>query len=412
MTGLGQVSDLLASCTPETLADTFNAVISVPAFSVNSTGVCAQIVSSFAALPLGNDWSAQFIEFLFGFPSDTNALKRSALDFLYLWIRSSGPDAIELQVTVLETIATRVRILLEAEPGNAIPQLAIAQLIDRCSTFVLPDLDKPFEPVPSAAAFVATCPSLSRTSRSARIRGRLHIVASRIFPAFAPFTQAKKGLSVEVTRGDVPLLTVLQKLAGGTAGPLDFQCADQFLSKVTVVRPHGSGRLPGRVLWSFDSLQNPDEPQDAEVCLQIAIMCLILDPARPKFAALVRKFAAICGVDGNLIAETVQTVDEALVKQTEESVKRVEIPAVEEPPADGTVDLIVKPFEVVLEEELPPIDHSEFSVESVEAELESFAGPDRAKWFDGDENTAWRAARLCVAHLMGKLDPDSFAVLG
>ena len=49
--------------------------------------------------------------------------------------------------------------------------------------------------------------------------------------------------------------------------------------------------------------------------------------------------------------------------------------------------------------------------ESAMDEIKSFAGEDKSQWFVGDELKEWRAARLCVAHFMDKLSPDSFTFL-
>jgi hypothetical protein len=78
-----------------------------------------------------------------------------------------GAHAIEFQIAILEMIGSRLRIFLQEEPGNLIPQLAIAQLVDRCSTCVLPDARPTFQLVRSSAAFVDVRPSLSRTARAA-----------------------------------------------------------------------------------------------------------------------------------------------------------------------------------------------------------------------------------------------------
>jgi hypothetical protein len=68
---------------------------------------------------------------------------------------------------------------------------------------------------------------------------------------------------------------------------------------------------------------------------------------------------------------------------------------------------ILKPWEL----EPPPVKKPVKREEDIEKQIEEFAGPDRSTWFEGDELKAWRAARLCVAHLMDRLDRNSFAIL-
>jgi hypothetical protein len=312
------------------------------------------------------------------------------------------------QIQALEQLAPQIKGLLEIDPGNKIPQLAIAQLIERCSTHVLLPSQMTMPEAQNSKDFLSKSSDYSRSKLASEYRGRLHLVATRIFPAFANFAVSKKAVSVPAPTNDVAILTVLTHLASGKANQLDFQVAENFLTKVVCVDVKNRiPRTPARILTSLDNLQNVNDLQDPEVCLEIAIMCLILQPTGDRFANLVRKFAGLCGIEGDLIVRAVLTAIHSTLKQNE-PLELGEVPVIGEksgPEEEDRFEPILKPWE------LEPTESVAEGREKVEVEADDVGGGDRSNWFQGDELNEWRTARLCVARFMDRLDPNSFAVL-
>jgi hypothetical protein len=345
----------------------------------------------------------------FLFSSEPRSLKRTALEFFLLWLRSSGPDSLAAQIEVLESLSPQIRQLLDQDNNYYHCRLIIAQLLERCSSHVLPGAVPPLSGAHCARDFLSVSSTLVRSRRAAELRGRLHLLSSRIFPPFADFALSKRCVQVaQTTHGDSPVLTSLERIAGGSAGPLEFQAVEQFMSRATCIELRNRvPRLPPRVLASFDTIQSLGDAQDPEVCLQIAIMCAIVSEDKNRFSRYILKFARLCKVDGEVIVKILQQADTDVAKKAVEARgDSDEVDTSEEEPFEP----LLKPFEIVndqgadagpqIREEVPP-----------EVEIRQFAGPDPEKWFNGEEINEWRAARLCVAHFMDRLDPDSFAVL-
>jgi hypothetical protein len=137
------------------------------------------------------------------------------------------------------------------------------------------------------------------------------------------------------------------------------------------------------------------------VLLQIAIMCLILQPDSARFGPLVRKFAAVCDADGDLVVRLVQNPPRR--DMTPPEAEPIETPRAPDPAPFAP---LLEPFELAPEPsaQTPP-------QLSPEEQIIAIAGPDSAHWFDGDELTKWKAARLCVAHFTARLDPNSFSIV-
>jgi hypothetical protein len=405
--GLDEIRQLLDSVDRSALSSIFPSIISSRAFEFNSTGTCAQLVLTFTSGPDGSIWCSEFMRFLFS--CESKALKRTALEFFLLWLRSSGPDSLDSQIEALESFAPQIKQLLEQDNSYYHSRLIIAQLLDRCSLHVLPGPTPSLSGVHSARDFLSVSPHLVRSRRAAELRGRLHLLSSRIFPPFADFALSKRCVQVvQTTRGDSPVPTALERIAGGWAGPLEFQTVDQFMARATCVELRNRvPRPPPRVLASFETIQSLGDAQDPEVCLQIAIMCAIVSEEKERFFRYILKFAGLCKVDGEVIIKILHQADTDVTKRAAEA--RGD-PDEADDSEKEPFEPLLKPFEVVhddgadaepqIREEVP-----------AEVEIRQFAGPDPEKWFDGEEINEWRAARLCVAHLMDRLDPDSFAVL-
>jgi hypothetical protein len=407
--GLDEVKSLLASTDSSSLPSIFPSLISTPAFHLNSTGVCAQVVCFLQTDPAGDSLSCEFMKFLFETPCETAVLKRSALDFFLLWVRSSSPWSLEAQISILESLATQIRAFLELEPGNPNPSLAVAQLIERSSLYVLPTAVPFFEQTCDSRSFITRSPEFIRSHRASQIRGRLHLLAARLFPPNSTpqhFLPAKKSVFPSRSSSEVRLPKALEALAkGGTVVDslrISFQVVEQFLASATWIPVQE--RIPRPltpIFAAFEALQSPSEPQDPAVLLQIAIMCLIIQPINPKVIPLLRKFAVPCGVDADLVLRLVQEPlgNEALPSQ------EMEIPpAMPSEPMEFVP--LLEPFELEPEPEIPANPQP-----SVDGQIEELAGKDPSRWFDGDELTKWRVARLCVANFFDRLDPDSFSIL-
>jgi hypothetical protein len=406
--GLDELKSLLSSADPNNIPATFPSIVSTAAFLNSSTGAGAHIVFFFQSLPNSDALSCAFMRFLFEKPSDGLMLKRG-LDFFLLWIRASTAESLDAQITVLESLAPQVRAFLEVEQGNPNPSIALAQLIERSRLYPMPNATPLFTQTCDSRTFLENSPTFMRSARAAEIRGRLHLLTSRLFPTFlqpANFLPAKRPLPPLVSPPDVRLLKALESLAkGGNTNSLRIalQVVEQFLKAATWITPSVRiPRPPVPIFTAFELLQNPAEPQDPTVLLQIAIMCLIIQSDNPKFSSLIRKFAPVCDIDADLLIDLIQKPIENETLPTQEMPVPPTIP--DQPSTEFRP--LFQPFE--LEPEEPP---SVAQPGIGEERIEDVAGKDPAHWFDGDSLTTWRVARLCVANMFDQIDPDGFGLL-
>jgi hypothetical protein len=344
------------------------------------------------------------MRFLFEFPSPTSSYKRSAFDFFLLWVRSSSASSIESQIATLESLSSQIRSFLETDPGNTNPSLAIAQLIERSHLFCHPLPEPYFDQTCDSQTFLERSQHFVRSRRASSLRGRLHLLTARLFPTFSQppnFLCAKKPLA-QFGERDVRLMKALESLVkGGSADSLRlaFQVVEQFLTAASWIEmPKQSPKPPPPPVFSaYECLQNPTEPQDPVILLQIAIVCLIVQPNNLRVVSLVRKFATVCEIDPELIVWLVQN------PVGMEMAGRGGGGGNEEKEGEGEVNDLLERFDLKDDEvirEVPKVDMNS-----------AVEGVDQEKWFDGDELERWRVARICVANFYDRIDPDSFGLL-
>ena len=403
MSGLDNVKALLAAASDATFEDTIKAITETKEFQQKSVGVNACLVCFCLEQPNGCDLATRLIDLLF--QSGSIDLGKSALEFMLLWIRGSGPAELERQIEILETHAGAIKAIVDSDKAFTLHQLIISMLVSRCSSHVVTEGQVVGEPLPSKE-FLEAC--TSRTFQANTLRGRLQIVTSRIFDENKP--KAEK-VVVESSGDDPVIVAALKMIASGSAGPLQFKVITDYLKneKLKCVQMcNRVSRTPARVLTSLENIQNLDIPQDCDVCLQIALMCLIVSKENEQeFVDLVKHFAKQCHIDGDLVVDAVKTA-----KQPSDRAAQVVTPDVDmtaEADDARNAEPILKPFDLDPEPEIATIQHP-LSPEQVRKQIEDFAGSDPSKWFDGDELNEWRVARLCVSHFMNKLDPNSFNI--
>lgn len=428
MEGLDEIYKILENFKEENMFEIFDQVINSETYKLTPVGACGAIVSYFSHYTLcdKNMVMSQFLKFLFQNVPDHSL--EVHFNFLLLWIRSSDEKALNYQIDCLEEFAPQLHEYeFENKNKNTFCHLAIAQLMERCQNCILPDEDCDLdEPIPSKE-FLEKSSNLIRSKRASTYRGRLHMVTTRIFPAFASFAMSKNSVPLEFERNDDLIGVYLQKLASPSKlVPQDFKSIVSYLKKVNCVEyKNRIERIPSRVLTSLDNLQNQSYLQDPEVCLQISIMGLILEQANKEkdanenlFAPLVQRFASMCNVDGSMIINTVIRAESTYLKNgTLDASYDVSIIS------DKCDPVPEKPFTPLLPTfEIEPEQNEDnktdfdmnddlFDKESARKHIESFAGEDEEKWFEGNENNQWRAARLCVSYDMDRLDSESISLI-
>lgn len=427
---MDEIYHILDGFSEENMQEIFNQIINSDTYKLTPVGVCGVIVSYFShyEASMRNEIMSQFLKFLFQNVPDPKLDVQ--LFFLLLWIRSSDEQALDYQINCLEELAPQLHEYEFENKGiNTFCHLAIAQLMERCQNYILPSEDCNLtEPLPSKE-FLEKSSDLIRSKRAATYRGRLHMITTRIFPAFASFAMSKNCVPLEFERGDLPIGVYLQRIASpSNLSSTDFKMIATYLNKVNCVEyKNRVKRIPSRVLTSLDSLQNQSSVQDPEVCLQIAIMCLILEQSsqegeqnESQFAPLVLKFSEMCHVDGLMIINTVKRAESTYLKigtldasydisnLTEEVSQAPEKPFTPllssfeiEPEQNGDT---TPDFSVIEDDAL-------FDKESARKQIISFAGDDEEKWFAGNGINEWRAARMCVSHFMDRLDSKSISLI-
>lgn len=410
---LVELNDILKNFKLDDPSPTFEAIIESNSYKENATGSSA-IYINFCYSIENPQKINEFIHFLFEKECETKVHKVNAMELFFLWVRASDGEEIEAQITCLEELTPQIKILNEQDKGFSIPQLSIVQLLEKCQTHVLPGPESQLNEPILSTTFIKNSNKLIRSNRASVYRGRLHFIASKVFPAFLGITISKKSIHVQHEDSSSNIVVVLKKMASGHAEPLEYQLIDQFLSRAKCVDCNNRIlRTPARVLTSLDLIQNQSSPQDAETCLEIAIMAYILNPQSETFTNHVQKFAQLCGANSKLILETVAVVEESTLKPNEtptipEQITMESAPTSEE----GKYEPLFIPFDIE-EEEAPHFGNRESPTsDMIEQEIVSFAGETKSKWFDGSnsELSQWRAARLCVAHFMNQLDPNSFSI--
>ena len=399
MAGLDNVKALLAASTDATFEDTIKAIVETKEFEEKRVGVNACLVCFVMSQPNGRDLATRIIDLLFS--SESVEHQKSALEFMLLWVRASGPEDIERQVEILERHSSTIKANIEIDKTFNFHQLIIAMLSSRCSSHVLEPDRVVCDPALSKE-FLEKTAGMTRTSRANSLRGRLQVIACRIFDE-TKAKQNERRIEIELGQDDPVIVSALKKVASGVAGPLQFKVITDHLKseKLKCVEARNRvPRTPARVLTSLESIQNIDAVQDCEVCLQIALMCLIIAQDDDQdFPDLVRHFGKLCHIDGDLLIDAVRAAKQE--PQQTQPVIDPEFDAVDEVDESRDAEPILKPFELMPE---PKVEVAEQSPEPADNQNEETATDS-----DDRELKEWRAARLCIADFMNitKVDCDN-----
>ncbi|KAK8889782.1 hypothetical protein M9Y10_034536 [Tritrichomonas musculus] len=431
MEGLDEISHILENFKEENMFEIFDQIINSEIFKLTPVGVCGSFVSYFGVFEKGdrNEIMSQFLMFLF--EKNVDPKLEILFSFLFLWIRSSDEQALDYQIKCLEKLSPQLHGYEDKYKNtNNYCHLVIAQLMERCQTYVLPNEQCNMVETLSSEDFLQKSPSLIRSKRAATFRGRLHMITTRIFPAFAKFAMSKGSVPLEYNRSEPSALPsiadLLQKIASSDLSeilPNDFKMIASYLSKVQCVDCRNRiDRIPSRVLTCLESLQNQASEQDPEVCLQIAIMCLILDKSNQEnpFPQLVQKFASLCDIDGSMLVHTIKRAESTYLKSGTleasydiSSLTDNSTPEIERPfkPLLSSFEIEPDQYETSPSEFDFANDNPIFEKESARKQIESFAGNDEKKWFAGNGIDEWRAGRLCVSFFLDRLDSKSISLI-
>ena len=374
----------------------------LPIYQTKLSGCLATIIYT---LSCSNEHAliAQFFDFI------CNNNVSSAGDFLIFWIRVSDSESVEIIVESVE----RNALLLSAVPNlSSVPFL---RLIEKCENTVLPE-NIEFSGNLTSEEFTEAAPNLSRVKRVSILCGRVYIALSRIFQPFKFL--AKKGVPapsldnsyVNLSKG-IKLLSA-QRIPSQNFGD-ELTEVYNFLNRQIPDTLHKTlYRTPPRPSACIDAIESNKVGFD--ICLILSIQGLIHsheEDAKNSFKELVQKFANRCGLSGDEIIHIVTKVEKEKEETQLEFAKDLnESLAVDD---DTTWDDIpfqplLQPFDVPEDIKVPCEKPPIVTEESAMEEITQFAGTDKSQWFVGDELKEWRVSRLCIAHFVDQLDPDSF----
>lgn len=425
MEGLDEIYKILENFKEENMYEIFEQVINSATFELTPFAACGAIISHFSHYDVSNRNMilSEFLKFLFQKVPDPSL--EVHFHFLLLWIRSSDEQALNYQIDCLEELAPQLhKYEFENKNRNTFCHLAIAQLMERCQNYILPSEECNLSEPLTSKEFLEKSSDLIRSKRASTYRGRLHMITTQIFPAFASFAISKNCVSLEYERDDLIGLC-LQKIASpSNLNAQDFKMIAAYLNKVNCVEyKNRVERIPSRVLTNLDSLQNQSSLQDPEVCLQIAIMCLILEQSSQEsevsgnqFIPLVQKFSTMCNVDGSMIIDTVRRAESTYLKigTLDASYDISNISDSNTQPVEKPFKPLLPSFEIepeTIDDSAPDAIEDVLDKESAIKRIESFAGEDEDKWFTGNGIDGWSAARLCFDYFKDRLDSKSFSLI-
>lgn len=404
MSGLDEVNQILSAADLSNPGTAFEAIINTRAFIERSVGVNATIVCFMERQPNPGLLASAFVEYLFAREDESFTLKKCALEFMLLWVRGSPVTELDSQISLLEKIIPGIQSILAAEPPFALHQKIISMLFHKCNTHVVDAGFAVGSPLESKE-FLTVSSGATRAGYMYTLRGRLQIIMAFLSSPKRPAT-AKRPLSVPLLEDDNDLVRSIKKVASQTiTGPLELKKIHDWLSSVPVIEcSNRVPRVPVRVLNCLDTITLDEQPQDPEVCLQIAIMCIIAQKDEQfDFKPHIDKFAQLCGINSTALLNTLKRSYDP-VSPTESEATHAPAEVEELFPAQQ----ILQPFDLEPVEEL---EDPSVELEPMDELLNELAGQDMAEWNDGDEMAQWRIARRCVGDFMDRLNPDSFSIM-
>ncbi|EAY00402.1 hypothetical protein TVAG_291080 [Trichomonas vaginalis G3] len=375
----------------------YEEIYSTDEFKAKPSGVIAYIISKNATQ---NDIKAisEFFEYIVdNQPSNIDT-------FLVFWLRISNSENIE---SLVETLERKSEALSNFQNLSASTFIRIIEKIETCT---LPATDFEFPDSLTSKQLIDNESKLLRSKRLSLLAGRIYIVAARIFPPFK--FSGKTTLQTSVSEGDL-LSASIMKMATKEFTEFESKQILDFLEKQPIPQNHKTlVRLPPRpssCAENIDSMHN-----GLDLCLILALEGLIHSHDAEEYKKYVLQFSQAMDLPGedliNIVNRSVTNKEDSHFEFGKELRQGLDINGEcnwAEIQEEQFLPSFVVPEDKPLVVEKPRV----VTPESAMDEIIQFAGEDKSTWFVGDELKEWRAARLCVAHFMDKLNPDSFEML-
>ncbi|KAH0794064.1 hypothetical protein GPJ56_001942 [Histomonas meleagridis] len=239
------------------------------------------------------------------------------------------------------------------------------------------------------------------------LKGRILLAASKLFPVLVekPAPKKQQTNEFEVDKDESLISQALKKSSSNPTNPLIFKSVARFLKNAKCVSYENRiKRPPARVLTSLEGISS-QQLQDPEVCLQIAIMCVILQPPEDTtFDGFVKDFASLCKIDGKMILDLVKSSIQTTLPDVSDMDKFRFMQGEPHEEEEEKFEPILRPFDVTFPDETNPM--IEISTENTILDENNLND-----LFSDDSFYEWRNARYCVANCIDRLDPNSFSFL-
>lgn len=395
-----KIVSILEKVSDENFGDAIKEIMSLDVYKVKPNGCFATLVQ-FLSNSGKNNLIGQFFDEL------CNQKTTQTADFLVFWLRVSDSENIEIIIEAVE------RNALNLSGINGLLHAPFAKLVEKCENSIFPEKIE-FSGSLSSKEFSEKAPSLSRIKRQSVLVGRVYIAISRIF---IPYKFAPKQAPQQAASDDaysVTLTKAVKLLASSqiTTPAVLNEIVNFLNSQVNDTEHKTLYRTPPHPIDCISILETSHIGFD--ICLVLAIQGLIHasdETNVTSFKQFVKQFASRCNLNGDDIIANIEKAKKNtrldFAKDTEEDPSLDETTSWDDIPAAP----LLQPFDVPEDVKVPYNKPQMITEESAMDEIKSFAGEDKSQWFVGAELKEWRAARLCVAHFMDKLSPDSFTFL-